>query len=475
MGNASPDKNAPVSENERLSVGSLRYTKLGLLTLFGWLLWGDFCFQIMERVIKILPLQMISIGASNTTMTIISQNLPLILGLFVGPVVSYKSDRYRSRWGRRIPFIVVTAPFLCLFLAGVGYTEDIAVFMRESPFLKSWGISPHVATITLVGFLVLGFAFFNEFVNSVYWYLFADVVPQAFLGRFMGLFRAVGSLANFFFQLYIFPHAETHAKEIYIGIAILYFFGFGLMCWKVKEGQYPAEEDREEHIGFLDKVKTYVNECFRSHPIYLNYYLFWAAWYIGPIGSFQFFFAKQIGITIEQFAAFSAYLALAQTIAHYPFGMLADRFHPMRLIIFGVILALPGPFLSFYFKTDWPSFVLVGALWFPVTEIVHAAANPLHVRILPKKRYGQFASANGLVKSAATLFGVFLAILLDVVQDYRYYLIWNGIFQIIAVYFLLRTFRYWKQCGGDNYVAPLYEKKGPPPSTITPPEPALSK
>jgi len=29
-------------------------------------------------------------------------------------------------------------------------------------------------------------------VNSIYWYLFRDVIPSAFLGRFMGAFRTIG-------------------------------------------------------------------------------------------------------------------------------------------------------------------------------------------------------------------------------------------------------------------------------------------
>ena len=32
-------------------VGNLVYTKRGLLSLFLWLIWFDFCFQLMEMVI----------------------------------------------------------------------------------------------------------------------------------------------------------------------------------------------------------------------------------------------------------------------------------------------------------------------------------------------------------------------------------------------------------------------------------------
>ncbi|MFA4943950.1 MAG: hypothetical protein WC789_04535 [Lentisphaeria bacterium] len=35
----------------RWSVGTLSYTRGGLLALFGWLLWGDFAWSMKERAI----------------------------------------------------------------------------------------------------------------------------------------------------------------------------------------------------------------------------------------------------------------------------------------------------------------------------------------------------------------------------------------------------------------------------------------
>jgi len=45
-------------------------------------------------------------------------------------------------------------------------------------------LHPIMATLAIIGFFALLFAFMDEFVNSVFWYLFADVVAG-------GLSRAV--------------------------------------------------------------------------------------------------------------------------------------------------------------------------------------------------------------------------------------------------------------------------------------------
>ena len=93
--------------------GALTYTKMGLTALFAWLLWGDFCFTLMEAVgPSVLPLKLKSLGCSNWLIGLVLTTVPNIFTMTVCPYVSVKSDRYRSRWGRRIPFIVWTMPFL---------------------------------------------------------------------------------------------------------------------------------------------------------------------------------------------------------------------------------------------------------------------------------------------------------------------------------------------------------------------------
>jgi len=264
----------PESERAKYSVGTLTYTKYGLFVLFAWLLWGDFCFQIMESVggLGIIGLYMMEkLDASMFIVGLLTSTIPMLLGVFLGPIISFKSDRYRSKYGRRIPFMLLTAPFLCFFLVSLGFSDDIYSFLGSSSLVRSLGISHYTATIAVIGFLIGGFAFFNEFVNTVWWYLFADVVPPHFMGRFQGLFRVVNSIAGFFFSALVVQYQLTYMRWVFIGAAMLYFAGFGLMCWRVKEGEYPPVTDVGEKTTLWDKVTLYFRECF-THPIYRGMY-----------------------------------------------------------------------------------------------------------------------------------------------------------------------------------------------------------
>lgn len=64
-----------VNDTNRFAIGSLTYTKAGLITLFLFPRWGDFSFTLMETVVpSILPLKFKAIGAG------------------INPWISFRSD-----------------------------------------------------------------------------------------------------------------------------------------------------------------------------------------------------------------------------------------------------------------------------------------------------------------------------------------------------------------------------------------------
>jgi maltose/moltooligosaccharide transporter len=452
--------------------GRLHYTKAGLFALFGWLLWGDFCFTIMEQVMKsLLPIQLKAIGASNTSLSVMLNILPNLLGFTVGPWVSFKSDRCTHRWGRRKPYILWTMPFLCLSLVGVGFTEEIAMAVREWPLLAAYPLlSASTVTLLIVGSMIVSFAFFNEFVNSVFWYMFVDVVPENHLGRFMGLFKVVGAFSAFLFSMLAAPYVESHAANIYLVVALLYFFGFGLMCLFVKEAQYVAKPGEEEPepvkgqglamklAGVKATVRTYIRECFLSHPIYVAIFLTAFLTGLSSPAGFGIFFALQIGVTVEQVFIIGAWFSLAGMVCHYPAGLLSDRFHPVRLTVLFSIITIPGPFLAYFFKVDLPSYILVGIIWFPVAELNAAAGNVLMNRLFPKHRYGQFSSCRGMFRQAGRLVGALcIGLFLDWTVDYRTVMLYTGILNLLETVAVLVIFVWWCRLGGDAYQAPIRE------------------
>ena len=124
-------------------VGTLTYTTSTLRRLFFWLLWGDFCFFMVETVVpSIIPLMFKELKASNLLIGIVLATIPRIISSVLNPVISFKSDRLRSRWGRRIPFLVVTMPFLVLCFVGLAFAIDISEWISATFPALGKSISP---------------------------------------------------------------------------------------------------------------------------------------------------------------------------------------------------------------------------------------------------------------------------------------------------------------------------------------------
>ena len=123
------DPHSDVHNPSRFKVGTLIYSKAGLITLFLFLLWGDFCFTLMETVVpSIMPLKLNAMGASNWALGLIVTTIPNLMNTAINPFISFRSDRFRSKWGRRIPFLAGATPFLVVFLILLGYAGSPVCF-----------------------------------------------------------------------------------------------------------------------------------------------------------------------------------------------------------------------------------------------------------------------------------------------------------------------------------------------------------
>jgi hypothetical protein len=317
-------------------VGTLAYTRLGLFLIFVWLLWGDLVWSLMQMVFPAsMPLQLDRMGVPSQWIGYMMSTAAAMINMTFVPVISFRSDRTRSRWGRRIPYLLVTTPFLCVFLAILGFSDSIGAWIRTSPLPGRVGISPVMMIVIVMGTLILLYDVFNVFVNSIYWYLFRDIVPAAFLGRFMAAFRMIGTLANMIWGSFIYGRIESDTPSIYVGAAVLYFVGFGLMCLMVKEGEYPPPGDVAQAEPWLARtwhaIRTYARECF-SHPMFVLFYLSQALFAVGTATIIykNLFYIRHLHITTAQLGSAMAVMSLPLLLMQMPIGWLVDKFHPMR-------------------------------------------------------------------------------------------------------------------------------------------------
>jgi MFS family permease len=448
--------------------------------LFFWLLWGDVCFTLMETVVpSILPLKLENLGASNTVIGLLMNTIPMTINCFTNPIISFKSDRFRSRWGRRIPFIVVTMPVLLLFLWGVGVGDDLGWWLREHVAVLSRHFSPNTVALAAVGVMMTLFSFANMFVASVFWYLFNDVVPEHLLARFMSWFRTVSVGATFLYDTFIFQFAKDYAAQIFLGAGVLYFVGFGAMCLKVKEGEYPPAPKYEGGgVGPIAAIKTYAKECHsRVHYLYMFLIALGTGGTIAATVAYMNLYYLSTGLDTKQTGYVRGAGDVALLLMYLVAGWLADRVHPIRVVIGGLafqaFVVCPAMLVWLFWWPDqsttyWVWMGLTIALMSPAGAMIGMLDPPLFMRIFPRSRYGQFCSSNALWRSASVIVGgILLGMILDWIAmktskrtAFACLPFWYFASYCVMLAGAVLLYRSWKRHGGDESYVPPGENDG---------------
>lgn len=400
-------------------VGTLTYSFGGLAALFGWLLCGDFALSVRERAMQgMMQLLLKKFGASDMISGLLIASLPAAIGLIIGPVVGYKSDRLRTGWGRRIPFLLLTTPFIVLAVLGLAFCPQLGGGLQHLLGRHSPGTAPSVLIVLAILWTIYDMSVVIS--GSVFGGLLNDVVPTEVLGRFFGLFRIVSLLVGIIFFFWIMEEAEAHFTPIFIAVALIYGLGFSLMCFKVKEGDYPPIPQNHGGPGnAMASFKAYFKDGF-GHSYYL---WFFAATILGgmatgPVNLYSIFYAKSLSMDM---GTFGKCLAVTYTISlclSYPLGSLVDRFHPLRLTM-GVLGIYVGAMaVSFYFVHSVNAFAVALVVHGVISGTYGTISASLGQRLLPRAKFAEICSAGGIIGSLA---GMAMAPILGTVLDYRHH------------------------------------------------------
>ena len=458
---AAPPGAATVPSRRLWRAGTLVYTTPGLVVLFAWLLWGDFAWNMKERtIVPVGQLMLKQFGATDFIVGLLVGSLPAAIGLIVGPIISVRSDRHRGRWGRRIPYMLIPAPIVALSMAGLAFTAPVAEWLHGVLGTGSPGVVG--CRLIVFSFFWSSFEIFQTIAQAVFGGLINDVVPQEVIGRFYGLFRAVGLIAGIVFNFWLIDFAETHYREIFLGVGLLFGIGFSVMCLRVKEGEYPPPPPREPGDGsfavrFVAPMKAYLRECY-ANPFYLWVFL---AMMLGavmalPVNTFSVFYAKSVGLDMGRYGELLVITYCFSLALSYPLGWMADRFHPLRIGLTALGLYAITMIWGGFVATEAKAFSIVFVAHGVLTGTYFTATASLGQRLFPRTKFAQFASAAGILGAMGLMvvppaLGWFLD---SIGQVYRYTFLIGGVLAVVAAAaFVIVLFKF-RQLGGDDAYRP---------------------
>jgi MFS family permease len=460
--------NPPAAAPARIwRTGTLVYTSAGLAALFFWLLLGDFAWSMRDRSVAPMAQWYLNhLGVSSLLFGLLISSLPAALGLVLGPIISVKSDRHRGPRGRRIPFLLVTTPIAASGMIGLGLTP----FIARGVHALFPGAGETASAIVCFAVFWTAWEFGTIASKSVFGGLINDVVPKPLLGRFYGLFRAIGLLDGMVFNFWIMGLVPAHFTLILCAIGAFYGITFMWVCLKVREGGYPPPEAGDDNGGGIPaglagwarrgvaETRRYCRECFtQSYYLAVFAMLMLAGVTQAPVNVFTIPQARSLGVDMDLYGKHVALSFLISLCLSFFLGWLADKFHPLRVVMAtlagyaavalwgGLCATTPGTFLA-----AWVMHSVLGGAY-----ITSAAS--LGQRLFPHSRFAQFASAGEVfVAVASMVVAPAVGTLIDASgQNYRLTFFAGGLLALGALSCAFYVHARFKKLGGPaNYIAP---------------------
>jgi MFS family permease len=292
-----------------------------------------------------------------------------IAGVTIQPYVGFLSDRTRTRFGRRMPYLIVGAPIAALFFALI-------------PVLHL-GIAPFAALMVAIIIMNIAMAIFRTPTVA----LMPDITPSPLRSKANGIINLMGGLGT---------------TLAFLGGAFLYRANRGLPFWIAAAILLVAEaivvaaiREPKEHEEAADRtgVLATIQEITTSHEksaLFILLAIF--TWFIGynAIETFWTTYGKEfLGIAESTAAAMLTYVSAAFLIFSLPAGFVATRFGRRRTILAGLAMLFVF-ILGGYFTTNMAyltgMLIVAGIAW----ALININSFPMVSDIAPAGRIGSY-------------------------------------------------------------------------------------
>lgn len=288
------------------------------------------------------------------------------------------SDRIRSRWGRRRPFILIG-----YILWGVS-----TVVFPTTAYIKTTSLA--VIMVVIADSMM---TFFGSTANDAAFNAWtADIAPSDQRGKVEGALN----LSVFIAQIVAMVVAGMVIDSVgyftffYVlgGIVIV----IGLVAGSLLQDA-PLPEANEHRLSFWQEFGTLFNlDTLRQNRELFILLIFIMITSIGMQVSFPYmiqYLNNYVGVSKSEFSIIGGAVMVGSALVAIPFGMLADRWNKRLMLTIALIVSSAGGILLSLVKT-LPLLALTGFLWQGFAVGVSVASVAWLKDLLPEQNRGKF-------------------------------------------------------------------------------------
>jgi MFS family permease len=344
-----------------------------------------------------------------------------IAGITIQPYVGFLSDRTRTRFGRRMPFLMVGAPIGALFFALI-------------PILH---LSIPIFPLLLVAIIIMNIAMAIFRTPTVA--LMPDITPSPLRSKANGIINLMGGLGtSLAFLGGAFLYRANRGLPFWFGSALM-LVATAIVLLVIREPK-EYEQQTDMRTGVLATIREIITSHEKS-ALFILLAIF--AWFVGynAIETFWTTYGKEfLGIPEHSAAAMLVYMSAAFLVFALPAGFIATRFGRRRTILAGLAIMLLLTFGGFFTKSILYlrlMLVLAGIGW----ALVNINSFPMVSDIAPS---GKIGSYTGLYYFFSMLAAIAAPPLVGALMDllgHRTLFLFSPIFFLLAILCMLRVKR----------------------------------
>lgn len=311
-----------------------------------------------------------------------------ILAVTLIPVVAAMSDRTKSRFGRRMPYLMVGIPL------------SAVAFLLLPNYWSFWSL---IAIITLLNFSMTIF-------RAPTVALMPDITPPPLRSKANGIINFMGGLASVFvlvggsFLYRLSPHLPFILTALLMVLALLMLLKF------IKE---PTQSERleaeEDAPGFFKSLKNLMSKEAETTRWILFAIFFWFVGYQGVEATFSTYCVKVLGLAASDASLILGFFALAFLICAIPAGFVGSRLGKKKTIMIGIAgdfvvfiaLAFIGTLFPYHQGIMMALMAIGGLFW----ALININSYPMVVEMADPSHVGTYTGLYYFASSLAAILG----------------------------------------------------------------------
>ncbi len=335
-----------------------------------------------------------------------------IINMFVQPWVGSLSDRTRTRFGRRKPFLMLGAPMAAVFFILVPFVRD---------------------NFILIGLAILGTNIGMAIFRSPTIAYLGDLFRPGDRSKANGVINLMGGLGG---AVALFGGGALYK----LGVPLPFIVGAGIMLLAilvvVMVVREPAEIDPGVDVpetGLLKSIRSVLGGADRSPLMILVAIFFWFVGWNAMEAFFTIYARNVLGIDVGSGTQMLTAFAAALILFAIPSGLLATRIGRKPTILTGLAGMFLGLIAGFFIRDATVLLItlaLMGAFW----ALVNINSLPMVYDLGDDSNIGSYTGLYYFASSAAAITGPILAGWLIDMSGHTTIWIFSALFMGLAIW-----------------------------------------